>query len=105
VRRKVAELRRLRLPSPDPETSMMKLRAIAAVSAALLLAACSEGQQIGQATTYKQGKYQGKPDAKPYESAPGVYSQGVSWNAGDKTSWEAAVRNRQQNQNEYTRAP
>jgi hypothetical protein len=74
------------------------------VAAAVALAGCGDSQQIGQATTYKQGKYQGKPDTRPYENAPGVYSAGSQWNAGDKASWEAAIRRRQQGQNEYLRA-
>ena len=69
------------------------------------LAGCGEqSQQLGQATTYKQGKYQGKPDARPYDSGPGVYSQGAQWSAGDKASWENAIKRRQQDQNEYAKA-
>lgn len=76
-----------------------------AVALGLALAGCGEpGQPLGQATTYKQGKYQGKPDSRPYENAPGAYSQGAQWTAGDKTGWETALKRRQQNQNEYLRA-
>ena len=46
----------------------------------------TETQQIGQATTFKQGKYQGKPDTRPYDGGPGTYSFGSQWNAGDKAS-------------------
>ena len=68
------------------------------------LAGCGEQSQLGQSTTYKQGKYQGKPDTRPYEAGPGAYSQGAQWTAGDKTAWEAAIRRRQQDQNEYAKA-
>jgi hypothetical protein len=78
---------------------------LAAVVAAALLAGCGEqSQHLGQATTYKQGKYQGKPDTRPYENAPGAFSQGAQWGAGDKTGWENAVKRRQQGQNEYAKA-
>jgi hypothetical protein len=73
--------------------------AVLAASAAFLVA-CGEK---GDVTVYKQGKYQGKPDAKPYESAPNAYSNGSKWTAGDKTSWETALKQRQQAQNEYNR--
>ena len=43
---------------------------------------------------YKQGNYQGKPDTPPYEGAP--YN-------GNKAEWERAIKQRNQNQNEYKR--
>ena len=79
--------------------------ALAAFATAALAGGCSgDPRELGQATTYKQGKYQGKPDTRPYENGPGVYSQGAQWNAGDKTSWEASIKRRQQDQNEYVKA-
>ena len=78
---------------------------VGAAVGAMLLSGCTESpQQIGQATTYKQGKYQGKPDTRPYEAGPTAYSQEKSWQAGDKAAWEKAIKNRQQAQNEYNRA-
>lgn len=79
----------------------------AAVGVMLLagMTGCGDSaQQIGQATTYKQGKYQGKPDTRPYETGPTAYSQEKSWQAGDKVAWEKAIKTRQQAQNEYNRA-
>lgn len=77
---------------------------VGAAVGAMLLAGCGESmQQVGQATTYKQGKYQGKPDARPYEAGPNAYSQDKSWQAGDKVAWEKAIKTRQQAQNEYHR--
>ena len=55
------------------------------------LSACGERPQE---ITYKQGKYQGKPDEPPYAAAP--------FN-GNKELWERDIRNRTQNQNEYRR--
>ena len=69
-----------------------------------VLGGCGEQKQLGQATTYKQGKYQGKPDARPFDAAPGVYAAGAQWTAGDKASWEAVIKQRQQGQNEYAKA-
>ena len=64
------------------------------------LAACGEK---GEVVNYKQGKYQGKADTRPYENAPSTFA-GSKWTAGDKTSWEVAIKQRQQAQNEYNRA-
>jgi hypothetical protein len=73
----------------------------AAVVLAMGLAACGERDQV---TVYKQGKYQGKPDTKPWENAPGASLYTTSkWNQGDKTSWESAVKTRNLAQNEYDR--
>ena len=79
----------------------------AGVVAALMLslgAGCSDNPQLGQATTYVQGKYQGKPDTRPYDNAPGAYSGGSQWSSGDRASWELALKRRQQGQNDYARA-
>ncbi|MBL8482515.1 MAG: hypothetical protein JNJ60_09975 [Rhodocyclaceae bacterium] len=57
------------------------------LAATAVLAACSERPQ-------SVGDYRGKTDAKPYEANFG----------GDKAKWEAALRARNQNQNEYKRA-
>ena len=74
----------------------------AAIAVALGLGACGERDQV---TVYKQGKYQGKPDSKPWENDPGTSLYTTSkWNKGDKTSWESALRMRNLAQNEYNRA-
>jgi hypothetical protein len=76
--------------------------ACAALFVAVGLGACGERDQV---TVYKQGKYQGKPDTKPWDndSAANPYP-GSKWNKGEKTSWESAVKTRNLAQNEYTRA-
>jgi hypothetical protein len=55
------------------------------------LSACGERPQIVE---YKQGKYQGKADTRPWD--------GPAFK-GDKLAWENALRNRNQSQNEYKR--
>lgn len=73
-----------------------------AVVLAMGLGACGEREQV---IVYKQGKYQGKPDTKPWENGPGTSLYTTSkWNQGDKTSWESAVKARNLAQNEYNRA-
>lgn len=58
------------------------------VCALMLLTACGEKQS----TTASEGRYQGKADAKPWEAS-----------GKDKAAWEAQLKNRAQNQNEYSR--
>lgn len=78
---------------------------VGAAVTAMLVGGCGESSQpIGQVTTYKAGKYQGKPDARPYDGGPTAYSQDKSWQPGDKSAWEKSIRTRQQAQNEYNRA-
>ena len=84
----------------------MTARNFVFAGAALLLAlgvgACGEREQV---IVYKQGKYQGKPDTKPWEtdSAANPYA-GSTWSKGVKASWESALRTRNLGQNEYARA-
>ena len=59
--------------------------------ASLGLTGCGENQQV---TVYKQGKYQGKPDGKPWDSPQ---------YGGDQAKWERAIEQRTQAQNEYVR--
>ena len=76
--------------------------ALAALLVAFGIAACGEREQV---IVYKQGKYQGKPDTRPWENDPAASLYTTSkWDKGDKTGWETAVRTRNLSQNEYTRA-
>ena len=78
------------------------LLALTALAVAAGLAGCGEKDQV---IVYQQGKYQGKPDTKPADNDPGNSLYTTSkWTKGDKASWEAAIKARNQNQNEYTRA-
>ena len=64
---------------------------LAAVGLLFAVAGCGERPQV---IDYKQGKYQGKPDQPPWDSA--------KFN-GNKNDWELAIKQRNQNQNEYRR--
>ena len=82
------------------------LTCAALLGGALMLAACGDSpEKLGQANTYNKDthKYQGKPDTRPFENAPTAYSNGSTWTANDRTSWELALKRRQQSQNEYSR--
>jgi hypothetical protein len=75
--------------------------AVAALVAVAGLAGCGEKEQV---IVYQQGKYQGKPDTRPWENEPGTGLYTTSkWAKGDKSGWETALRSRSQNQNEYVR--
>ena len=56
----------------------------------LLAAGCGDKPMV-----YKQGQYQGKPDSKPWDNAEFK---------GNQVEWEKALKARNQNQDEYTRA-
>jgi hypothetical protein len=67
---------------------------LVAASAALLmlgLAACEKSQIVN----YKQGKYQGKTDTKPWDNEQFK---------GDQAAWEKAMKQRQLSQNDYKRS-
>ena len=69
------------------------------VVVALLVTGCERDERP---TIYKKGEYQGKRDMKPWDNQPNEWSRSA-WNAGDRASWEAAIRQRNLNQNEYLR--
>jgi hypothetical protein len=83
----------------------MTRRALTVMIAALVLvgfAGCGEREQV---VVYKQGKYQGKPDTQPWNDDPAQSLYTTSkWSKGDKGGWETALKTRNLNQNEYTRA-
>jgi hypothetical protein len=60
----------------------------------LALAACGEKAQTAAR----------KSDALASSGANAAYTA-PGWKAGDQASWEAQMRSRSQNQNEYSRAP
>ncbi len=70
---------------------MRLLIAATAVAFALGAAGCGESPSV---TVYKQGKYQGKPDAQPWDN---------DLFKGDKLAWETAIKKRNEGQNEYSR--
>jgi hypothetical protein len=81
---------------------MRKLPSLAAVALALAfgLAACGEGDQV---VVYEQGKYEGKPDARPWDSEPLAIAGSGKWTKGDRESWEAQIKARQLGQHEDRR--
>ena len=76
--------------------------ALVVVIASFGASGCMEVEQ--NSTGQKQGKYQGKPDGKPWENDPLTAGAGNGkWTKGDKVSWEAQVKARNDGQNEYKR--
>lgn len=71
-------------------TSRATALAVTACALAFLLGGCSERPKV-----YKQGQYQGKEDALPWNN---------SQFSGNKVEWEKALKARNQGQDEYTRA-
>jgi hypothetical protein len=71
------------------------------VAFSLGLTACGEKEQV---VVYKQGKYQGKPDGRPWENDPPMVElRGGKWNKGDRSSWEEQIKSRQLAQHEHKR--
>ena len=85
---------------------MISARKLVIAGAALIAVAAMTGcGEKDQVVVYHQGKYQGKPDTKPWENDPETSLYTTSkWKAGDKSGWETALKSRNENQNEYTRA-
>ena len=82
---------------------MVRRSLVAACTAVLIANLVGCGEPDKGPVAYKKGQYQGKPDARPWDSAPDGWS-GVTWEKGNKTSWENAIKARSLSQNEYTRA-
>ena len=51
---------------------------------------CGEREQAAQ---YKDGKYRGKADTRPWDNAPTPTSSG-GWAKGDHATWENQLRSR-----------
>lgn len=80
---------------------MRKLIVVAsAVGFALGLAACGEQEQV---VVYKQGKYQGKPDSRPWDNEPLAVAGSGKWTKGDQKGWETQIKARQLGQHEDKR--
>ena len=63
------------------------------------VAGCGERDQTA---SYKDGRYRGKPDGRPWDSQPPAEAAG-GWNKGDQYGWERQVRARNDGQNENRR--
>jgi hypothetical protein len=70
------------------------------IIAAFGLAGCGEPDQV---VTYKQGKYQGKPDSRPWDNEPLAIAGHGKWTKGDRASWETQIKTRQLTQHEDKR--
>lgn len=77
---------------------MRRFVLVAAAVGVLGLAACGEPEQV---VVYKQGKYQGKPDTRPWDNEP--LALGPQWKKGDRAGWETAIKERNLAQHEYKR--
>ena len=74
---------------------------LAAAALSIGISACGEREQV---VVYKQGKYQGKPDGRPWDSeSPVAELRGSKWNKGDRNSWEEQIKHRQLAQHEHKR--
>jgi hypothetical protein len=77
------------------------MRALVLLVALFGLAACGEQEQV---VVYKQGKYQGKPDARPWDNEPAAAElRGTKWTKGNRESWEEQIKTRQLAQHEHRR--
>ena len=76
--------------------SMRTVTLCATLTALLALTACSEKPQTSGTTR--------KIDAAAHTGASAAYTA-AGYKAGDKTAWESQIRQRNQGQNEYSRAP
>ena len=66
---------------------------ISSVAVAISLSACGDKQQTAGGV---------KGDVAPYQGVNNKYAE-PGWKAGDKNSWEQALKVRTHHQNEYTR--
>ena len=75
-----------------------------ACTALVAVAACGKKEDTGvaPATGIKSGKYQGKPDTNPWDNDPAKFAA-AKWEKGNKAAWENQLKERNQNQNDYTR--
>ncbi len=73
--------------------------ALSVAFAAITLAGCGEKPQT---VSYKNGKYRGKPDERPWDNAPPAHGS-PAWKKGDEQSWDNGLRQRATTQNEYSR--
>jgi hypothetical protein len=80
----------------------MRIMLVTAVALALAigLQACAEKEQTA---LYKDGKYRGKPDGRPWDNTPPPATTAGGWRKGDHSGWENQLRSRNAGQNENQR--
>ena len=71
----------------------MKRIAIGLGAAALLALGAAGCGERDQTTQYRDGKFRGKSDTRPWDNAPAATSPGA-WAKGDRESWETEMRAR-----------
>ena len=78
---------------------------VRAALVAMALAGVSGCMEVEQSSGgQKLGKYQGKPDGRPWDNDPLAVGGGsAKWSKGDKLSWETQIKARNDGQNEYKR--
>ena len=67
---------------------------------AMFAAALTGCGELDQTAQYKDGKYRGKPDTRPWDNAPLAYVRGT-WDKGDRSTWEKQRKARSDGQNEH----
>jgi hypothetical protein len=81
---------------------MKRIALLTMVGALLAFGAAGCGERE-QAALYKDGKYRGKSDTRPWDNASAGAGAG-SWTKGDRETWENQVRSRNiASQNEHRR--
>ena len=81
---------------------MKKAFLLIGLSAAFGLTACGEREQVIEPVSEK--RYQGKRDAKPWDSeSPVAELRGGKWTKGNQASWEEQIKIRQLAQHEHKR--
>ena len=81
----------------------MKRTAMGILAVALLALGAAGCGERDQSTQYRDGKYRGKSDTRPWDNAPAATSPGA-WTKGDRESWDSEMRARaESSQNENRR--
>ena len=70
----------------------------------LLLAVVASAALIGCSEKPQELSAARKSDVQSWQGGAAAYNA-PGWKPGDQASWEAQIRSRNQNQNEYSRAP
>lgn len=78
------------------------MRRLALVLIGIAIAAATGCGEKPQTVSYKDGRYRGKPDTRPWDNSPLSYGS-PDWKKGDEQTWDDGVRQRTLTQNEYGR--
>lgn len=79
------------------------MKRVLAITMVAMLAALAGGcGEREQTALYKDGKYRGKPDSRPWDNPPPAYGSAI-WQKGDEQAWERSLRTRHAGQDENQR--